>query len=316
MQYHTMFFWPQDKWPAIIVGNWIRQGAPAAASRIWVYRVKGDHLPALAVKDPDPAHPRMIGDLYNWSLVPVDCIFGMSNRDTAFQHIVEYYQYLGCNLVSWPAVSNNSWGFKCRVDAWGGSDPKDELEHILSACDAKGMYFLPTFEIDRGFRINGKQFADDPQAFRQGLLAGFDEFLRRYGHHPSLYGVAFGTPDFGAEYGEATLDLIRESGSLAEFTQFLQARKPGLKVITFVGARDLHEQFFDDAWGVLNRWEKSALPWDRHLTNETLSLWKQWHRDPAELNAVRRPHRRLPVPAGRPRHLRRLPPATPRHALL
>lgn len=77
MQYHTMFFWPQDKWPVIIIGNWNHQGAPAAASRIWVYRVVGDHLPAMKVKDADAANPRIIGDLYNWSLVPLPIFLGV-----------------------------------------------------------------------------------------------------------------------------------------------------------------------------------------------------------------------------------------------
>jgi hypothetical protein len=286
MNYHTLFFWPQDRWPVIIVGNWSRQGAPAAASRIWVFRVKGDHLPAMEVTDADQAHPRLIGDLYNWSLVPVHNIFGRTSRAAAFQHIVEYYQYLGCNVVSWPVVSNNSWGFRCRVEAWGGGDESDELEGILSACDEKGMYFIPTFEIGRDFRIAGKRYADDPQAFRQGLFDGFDAFLRRYGHHRSLAGIAFGTPDFGPPYGEATIDLLRETGSLEEFTRFIHARKPDLKIMTFIGARDLHEQYFEDMWGVLSRWEQSDLPWDRHLADETLGLWKQWGRDPAEFTAI------------------------------
>ena len=286
MDYHTMFFWPQDRWPVIIVGNWNRQGAPAAASRIWVFRVKGDHLPPMNVKDADPAHPRLIGDLYNWSLVPVHNIFGRTDRAAAFKHIVEYYQYLGCNLVSWPVVSNNSWGFLCRVDAWGGGDKDDELEGILSACDEKGAYFIPTFEIGRDFTIGGKRFADDPQAFRKGLFDGFDEFIRRYGHHRSLKGIAFGTPDFGPPYGEATIDMLRESGSLEEFIRFIHDRKSDLKIMTFIGARDLHMQYFDDAWGVLNRWEHSSVPWDRHLANEVLGLWKQWGRDPAEFAAI------------------------------
>jgi len=286
MQYHTMFFWPQDKWPVIIVGNWNRQGAPAAASRIWIYRVSGDHLPPMKVKDADPANPRLIGDLYNWSLVPVHNIFGRTSRAEAFKHIVEYYQYLGSNLVSWPVVSNNSWGFKCKVDAWGGGDKDDELEGILSGCDAKGMNFLATFEIGRDFRIGGKKLNDDQAAFRKGLFDGFDEFIKRYGHHKSLNGIAFGSPDFGPEYGDATIDIIRETGGLEEFTKFIHARKADLKIMTFIGARDLHMEYFSDAWGVLNRWEKSEKQWNQHLADEVLGLWKKWGRDPAELAAV------------------------------
>ncbi len=286
MQYHTLFFWPQDKWPVIIIGNWNRQGAPAAASRIWVYRVAGDKLPAMQVKDADPSNPRMIGDLYNWSLVPVHNIFGRTDRATAFRHIVEYYQYLGDNLVSWPVVSNNSWGFKCKIDAWGQGDKNDELEGILSACDAKGMYFLATFELGRSFVIKGRKLADDKAAWRKGLFEGFDEFIKRYGHHKSLYGIAFGSPDFGPQYGDATIDIIKETGGLDEFTKFIHEKKKDLQIMTFVGARDLHMEYFDDMWGVLDRWENSDIDWNQHLANEALTLWKKWGRDPQELKAV------------------------------
>ncbi len=287
MQYHTLFFWSQDNWPAIIIGNWNRQGAPAAASRIWVYRVKENHLPAMEVRDADPSNPRLIGDLYNWSLVPVHNIFGRTNRTTAFDHIVEYYQYLGCNLVSWPVVSNNSWGFKCRIDAWGGKDADDELEGILSACDKKSMNFIATFEIGRGFTINGKRFSNDQTAFMQGLMDGFDEFITRYGHHRSLCGIAFGTPDFGPAYGEATIDMILQSVGLENFTNFIHQRKKDLKILTFIGARDLHMEYFNDIWSVLSRWENSDIAWNQHLANEVLSLWKKWGRDPAEFTAIK-----------------------------
>lgn len=287
MQYHTMFFWPQDDWPVIIVANWNRQGAPAAASRIWVFRVIGDHLPPMDVKDADPANPRLIGDLYNWSLVPVHNIFGRTHRSTAFEHIVEYYQYLGCNLVSWPVVSNNGWGFKCHIYSWDGDDEDDELEGILSACDRKGMYFIATFEIGRSFTIGKRNYADDPVAFRKGLSEGFDEFIKRYGHHKSLYGIAFGTPDFGPSYGNATIDIIRESGGIEEFTKFIHDRKSDLRIMTFIGARDLHTEYFDDIWGVLSRWEKSNLQWEQHLANEVLELWKDWGRDPSEFTSYK-----------------------------
>ncbi|MFW6146403.1 MAG: sugar-binding protein [Planctomycetota bacterium] len=291
MQYHTMFFWPTDSWPAVIVGNWIRDGAPAAASRIWVFRVEGDRLPPLDVEDPDPTNPRILGDLYNWALVPVRGAFGLTRQASAFDHIAEYYAYLGCNVVSWPVVSNNAWGFRCLIPAWDGGDKEDQdwLTGILDACERHDVKFIGTFEMGRGFTIDGKKpTAEHREAYREGLLKGFAQFLDRYGDSPALQGIAFGTPDFGPEYGNATVDIINEcfDGGMAEFTAFIHAHKPDLKIYTFVGAQDLHDQYFKDFPGVMRRWEASDTPWDEHLADEALALWKQWGRDPGDLAAV------------------------------
>ncbi len=290
MQYHTMFFWPNDEWPVVMVGNWNRSGAPAGASRIWVYQVEGG-LPALDTDDPDPADPRMIGDLYNWSRVPVHGAFGLTDRTKTFDHIAEYYAYLGQNMVSWPVVVNNRWGFKCRIDAWDGNDDNDELAGILAACEKHGVKFVASFDMGRGFTIDGKKpTPENRTAYREGLKKGFSEFIDRYGASPALYGIAFGSPDFGPPYADATLDIIREcfDGDLGAFTSFIHSKKPDLKVYTFVGAEDLHRQWFDDAPGVMARWEKSGGPWGQHLADEALALWKTWKRDPAEL--AKAPH--------------------------
>ena len=221
MQYHTMFFWPTDAWPAVIVGNWIRAGAPAAASRIWVFRVEGDRLPALDVADPDPTDPRIVGDLYNWALVPVRGAFGLTNQASTFDHIAEYYAYLGCNVVSWPVVSNNTWGFRCLIPAWDGGDkPKqDWLAPILAACEHHNVKFIGTFEMGRGFTIDGKEpTAENREAYREGLLKGFAEFIERYGDSPALQGIAFGTPD-------ATLEQIMDAARSGNAHGFI-CRKP------------------------------------------------------------------------------------------
>jgi len=287
MQYHTMFFWPNDKWPAVIVGNWIRAGEPAAASRIWVFQVDGD-LPAMEAADPDPTNPRIIGDLYNWAKVPVEGCFGLTGKATVFDHIAQYYAYLGNNVVAWPVVSNNGWGFRCLIPAWDGGDNarQDWLTPMLAACERRGVKFIGTFDMGRGFKIAGKgHTAENRQAYREGLLKGFVEFLERYGGSPALYGVAFGTPDFGPAYGNATLDIIKElfDGDLGAFTKFIHAHKPDLRIYTFVGAQDLHDQWFDDFPGVMARWEAGAVAWDQFLADEALALWKKWGRDPAML---------------------------------
>lgn len=288
MQYHTFFFWPADKWPVVMVGNWARSGEPAAAGRIWVFAVEGP-LPPMAIADPDPDNPRLIGTLYNWSLVPTRGIFGLTDRSTALEHIVEYHAYCGHNVISWPVVSNNSWGFKCRIPAWGQGDKNDELGAILDVCDRKGMKFIAVFNNGYRFRIGGKPYSEASKAeYAAGLRKGFQQFIERYGKHASLYGIALDTQDLSPRYGEAALDCIRDcfDGELGKFTAFIHDLKPDLKVFHFLGGRSIHAQYFPDGGDVIGRWEKAAAPWSQHLADEVGSLWKSWQRDPSQLNRV------------------------------
>jgi len=287
MQYHTAFFWPEDKWPVAMVANWARSGTPAACSRIWVFSVVGQ-LPPMKIADPDPKNPRLLGELYNWSLVPTRGIFGLSNPKTAFNHIAEYHAYLGHNIVSWPVVSNNSWGFRCIIPAWDGGDQNDELSSILNACARRGVKFIAVFNNGYRFRIGGKTYQDDKEAYAQGVRKGFQQFVARYGKHPALYGIAMDTQDLSPRYGDGALDCIRDcfGGDLGNFVQFIHGLRPDLKVFHFLGGRSIHAQYFPDGGDIIGRWEQSGTPWSQYLADEVLKLWKEWNRDPAELNAV------------------------------
>ncbi len=289
MQYHTFFYWPTDDWPVAMVANFNRHGEPAAASRIWVYAIEGG-LPALEVDDPAPDDPRMLGTFYNWSLVVWQGVFGLVDREQTFENLIEYHRYLGQNVVMWPAVSNNGWGFRARIEAWDGDLESDEIGHILSMLDDAGMKFIATFGMSRAFRIGGESYAetDDREAWCEGLFEGFAQFIERYGHHESLYGIGFDTPDLSPAYGDSLPDILLEccDGDLERFTSFIHERKADLKIFTLVGAQDLHHQYFSDAGDVMARWQGSGEPLQTFLAEEAHRLWTRWGRDPHELGAV------------------------------
>ena len=62
--------------------------------------------------------------------------------------------------------------------------------------------------------------------------------------------------------------------------------KSELKILTFIGGKDLHMEYFNDIWGVLNRWENTEINWNQHLANEVLDLWKKWGRNPEEFVSI------------------------------
>jgi len=288
MQYHTAFFWPADEYPVAMVGNWARTGAPAACSRIWVFAVDGG-LPGMKVDDPDPANPRIMGEIYNWSLVPRRGIFGLTDSMTAFEHVAQYHAYLGHNVVSWPVVSGNSWGFQCIIPAWDGGEETENLEPILSACDRNGIKFIAIFNNGYGFRIGGKGYSEESKAeYAAGLRKGFEQFVERYGHHPSLYAIGMDTQDLSPRYGQGALDCIRDcfDGDLGKFVEFIHGLKPDLKVCHLLGGRSIHAQYFPNADEIIERWEGGTTAWSQHLANEVRALWEGWGRDPAELNEV------------------------------
>ena len=228
----------------------------------------------------------MIGALYDWSRVPVYGAFGLTNRETAFDHIAEYYAYTGQNMVGWPVVSNNNWGFKCKIPAWGIGDKHDELSGALNACDQRGVKFVATFELGQGFNMGGVKYSDETkEEYKQKMLEGFKQFFDRYGKHESLYAIAFGMPDFGPPYGRATIDMIRElfDGDISQFCNTIKSYHPDIKIYTFVGAQDLHKQYFSNAWDIINRWEQTGESWPGYLADEVNKLWKKWQRDPEEL---------------------------------
>ena len=289
MQYHTFIYWPTDDWPVAMATNFIRHGEPAAVSRIWIYAIDGG-LPPLKVDDPDPDQPRVLGTFYNWSLVVWRGVFGRVDRDDTFRNLIEYQRYLGQNVVVWPAVSNNTWGFRARIDAWDGDDPDDEIGGLLALLDDADMKYVATFGLSRRFTIGDVSYADtdDREAWCKQLFEGFDQFIERYGHHESLYGIGFDTPDLSPAYGDSLVDILTEccDGDLAKFTAFIHERKPELKIFTLVGARNLHREYFPNAGEVLARWQQADHPFQQFLAEEAHRLWTSWNRDPDHLADV------------------------------
>ena len=291
MQYHTLFFWPADEWPVVMVGNWARTGAPAAASRIWVFEVEGGELPPLAVDDPEPENPRLIGNLYNWVRVAVRGIYGLTDRRTAMEHIVDYHAYLGHNVVSWPVVANNTWGFTAQIPAWDGSGSGNDLtvpiDEFLEVCDRRGMKFIAVFNTGHRFQIGGDGYSEDrKEEYAAAVRLGFEQFVQRYGKHPSLHGIAMDTQDLSPRYGASALDLFRDlwDGDLTGFTDFIHGLDPDLRVYHFLGGPHIHAEFFPESDMLMTRWEDSGGDWDEHIADELRRQWIGWGRDPAELN--------------------------------
>ena len=285
MQYHTMFFWPSDKYPVAMVMNWARNKIGAAASRLWVYAIDGG-LPPLEINEPD--NSRDLGIVYNYSKIPRLCTFGGKGDEKAFEHMVEYHRFRGDNLISWPVVVNNSWGFYCKIPAWDGGDNVRgiELEQALAACEKAGMKFLPVFNVGFSFTMNGNKDADSDPAERRALIEkGFTQFIERYGKSSSLYGIAFDTQDLSPNYGGGAMDQWKKSfGSRAEFKKFMGTIAPNLPLFSFLGGKGIHKQYFDAPGDVLKRWEDSDTVWSSHLANEAETLWNSWDRNPKELN--------------------------------
>lgn len=307
MQYHTFYFWPTDTNPAVIIANWNRQGAPAAASKIWIYAVD-DGLQESIVSVPNSNHQRMIGTLHNWSLVPVRGTFGLTSHSTVFRNITDYYGSIGANLISWPVLSTTGWSRKCIVPAWGVTENaydvsaktvkgSDELDSILTACDATDIRFLPTFEMGFNAPLGGVKVEKGNKkdtnnvALRNVYKKGFKEFITRYGTHPSLYGLSFDTPDLSPKYGEAVLDVADQifEGGIPEFVAYLKSLNPKLRIFTYLGSRSIHAQYFPEPWNIYETWEKGGIAWKQLLTDRVDSLWKSesWNRDPARLNKIK-----------------------------
>jgi len=295
MQYHTMFSWPSDRYPVAMVMNWARNKTGAAASRLWVYAIEKG-LPPLEINEPDPENTRDLGIVYNYSKIPRMCVFGGAGNEKAFEHMVEYHRFRGDNLIAWPVVVNNSWGFYCTIPAWdGGENPRGvELEQALAVCEKAGMKFLPIINAGFGFKMGGKNDADSDPAERRALIEkGFTQFMERYGNSPALCGIAFDTQDLSPNYGEAAVDQWKKSfGSLAGFRKFMKTIAPDLPLFHFLGGKGIHVSYFKthgdggtDCGSVLKRWEEGNTAWSEHLANEAKTLWTAWNRDPAELNS-------------------------------
>jgi hypothetical protein len=287
MQYHTFIMWPSDQWPCVIVANFHRYGHPAAASRIWVYAIE-EPLPKLQVAAPEPDNQRRLGHYNSLYFLPTDLHFGLRSPN-AIQHMLDYCQYVGVNELSWGVVTNNSWGFSCQIPAWDGGDKSTHLDDVLKAMDARGgMSLVAGFDLDGGFLAGGKRLGDmTPDERKAVLIKGFDQFVDRYGKSKSLKGIAM-----GGQYGIAWLRDLNKEGLAQDIVTAIKSKKPDLDVITYVGGRTLHAEYFDgenvpNAGDVVAAWEAGGRSWPEVLGDAALGAWKTWGQDPAELKKIK-----------------------------
>ncbi|MFW6154349.1 MAG: hypothetical protein ACOC95_03940 [Planctomycetota bacterium] len=299
MQYHTFIMWPQDQWPAIIVGNFHRYGHPAAASRIWVYAIEGG-LPTLDVDAPDPDNQRQLGHFNSLgTYLPARLYFGLKS-DRSIEHMLDYYQYIGVNEVSWPAVAGSGIWFDCAIPAWGKTEAdvmrenllkRDILKETLEAMDRRDGYFsfAACFNMSGGFKIDDDTELDDlsDEELLATLEKGFRQFFERYGQYESLRKVML-----GAQYRASFTKYLHQRGLLEAVVAMIHSIRPDIQVGTFIGGPTLHQQYFhggeyDGVAGettadVIERWETSGQPWEDILGDAALEAWKLWDHDPAD----------------------------------
>ncbi len=286
MQYHTFVMWPQDEWPALLVGNFHRYGHPAAASRIWVYAIE-EPLPPLDVEAPDPENQRTLGHYNSTWFLPVRFHFGLDSPN-AIEHMLDYSRYVGVNELSWSVVSNNTWAFACRIPSWDGGDRSDHLDQLLTAMDERGgMGFVAGFFLRPNFTIGGKPLGEmETEELRDALIAGFDQFLDRYGVYGSLKGVAL-----AGQYSNRCITFLDSMGVAADVVAHIKNRRSDLHVKVYTGAWNLHAEYFDGnrypdtAGEVVARWETSGVPWSDFIGEEARKGWELWGYDPDRLRA-------------------------------
>jgi len=292
MQYHTFIMYPQEAEPVVMVGNFSRYGHPAAASRIWIYAIEKP-LPKLDIAAPAGDRQRRFGHFNSFAFLPTTFHFGFRSPN-AIEHMLDYCEYVGVNELSWVVVANNSWGAWCTIPSWdrSGGQP-DHLDKVLAAMDARGGFgLIASFHPEGNFKMGGKGWDDmSKDELRAALLKGFDEFLDRYSTFKSLRGIAL-----GGMYGIQFYDRLKEAGLLEEVIAHIKARNPDLEVITYLGGRGLHIEYFDGKEmpggktptmdGVVMGWETSGRPWSDWLGDQALVAWKAWGRDPAEMKKV------------------------------
>ena len=287
MQYHTFIMYAQDKWPCVLVGNFHRYGHPAAASRIWIYRIDGG-LPKLAVEAPEAGNQRMLGHFNSIYFLPTRFHFGLRSKN-AIAHMLDYCEYVGVNLLSWGVVTNDSWGFSCIIPSWKSDNKNDHLDKVLEAMDQReNMNFIAAFYQAKTFKIGGKAIGT---MGREELLAvmtkGFDEFIDRYGKYKSLKGITL-----GCQYGVESLNVLMDKGVAKALVKHIKERRPDWLVATYVGGPHLHGEYFDGAMGqakagdVVTRWESSGLGWSDFLGNEALSAWRVFKHDPHKIRQI------------------------------
>ncbi len=286
MRYFTLVSWPQDDWSPLLTLNFGRTGGGGAAARFWVYAIERFHSAALETTE---GAGRQLDMFFPLAFLAVRDNFGWRSPRSV-EHLADYLQWLGLNRVTMMVYANQSWGALCTIPAW---DAKDDgyLEKILTTLDQRGgIRFIAGIVADGMYgnvTAEGKKVAEmEPAEARNVILKGLDEFIERYGGHSSLGGLAFGSME-----AVGFMDMLRTKGLLEEAVAHVKARRPDWDVITYVGNYYLQTPHFQGRNGpttaaVIREWETSTVPWLDFIGAKIAENWRNWKRDPNELQAV------------------------------
>ncbi len=286
MRYFTLMAWPQDEWSPLLTLNFGRVGGAGAAARIWVYAIERFH--PLEAAAPDSAG-RTLDVFFPLAFLAVRDNFGWQSP-RSMEHLADYMQWLGLNRVTMMVYANQGWGAMCTIPAWDAHD-NGYLEKILDTLDRRGgIRFLAGIVADGMYGsvvAGGRKVADmDAAEARAVILRGLDEFIDRYGHHPSLGGLAFGSME-----AAGFIDLLRKKGLLEEAVAHVRRRKPEWEIVTYVGNGYLQHPHFSApngpaAGAVVRAWETSGEPWLEFAGRKVAENWRHWNREPKTLNTI------------------------------
>jgi len=288
MQYHTFIMWPQDRWPAVLVGNFHRYGHPAAASRIWVYAIEGG-LPKLEVDAPDPDNQRKLAHFNSFAFLPTAFHFGYRSPK-AIEHMLDYAQYIGVNELAWCVVANNSWGAWVDVPAWPSTGrDRRHLDKVLTAMDSRGGFsFTACVGPEGNVRLGDKRYEDmTPDELRAAAIRFFDEFLDRYGKFKSLRAIGL-----GSQYGIGFYKRLAAAGIVQDVVSHIKAKRPDIQVMVFVGGLGLHVPYFNGSGGaptakqVYTAFETGDRTWPQTLGDYAHKAWRAWRQDPVEMAKI------------------------------
>lgn len=286
MRYFTLVAWPQDDWSPLLTLNFGRVGGGGAAARFWVYAIERFH-PA---EVPAPADGgRTLDIFFPLAFLAERDNFGWKSPNS-IEHMADYMQWMGLNRVTLMVYANQGWGAMCTIPAWDAND-HGYLEKILTTLDRRGGIRMIAGIVADGMYghvvSGGQKIADLTTAdARAVILKGLDEFIDRYGPHPSLAGLAFGSME-----AVGFLDLLRNKGLLEEAVAQVRRRKPEWEVITYVGNWRLQTPHFRSPHGpaageVVREWEMSGESWLEFAGRKVADNWRNWNRDPKRLNAI------------------------------
>ncbi|HUT61332.1 MAG TPA: sialate O-acetylesterase [Phycisphaerae bacterium] len=268
-----LWVWPTDRWPAIVVMNHT-DSQRAAASRIWVYEVTGG-LPPAEVREPNDLPRRHVGAFFEDTRM-FRYNFG-SYGPTGPKRLVQYVRYAGHNMLSFDVVLY-AWS-KCSVPAFegnpGGGDP---TEQVLVECDKAGVDFLAVFDPTAQYKVKGLPTGDlTDEKVIDAWVEGIEQFVDRYGKHPSLKGVSFGGPAGCNRFRSPKLTQLQ-----LKLHAMLQKKRPDIALHVFFGNKHLHGTIFNTEGyrpynAIISKWE--AGPAEQSFDDVLAAVVSKYWRD-------------------------------------